>query len=211
MANKTILQLDLFSGVMDTADLCAVWDASASTTKRIARDDLFHQPKMKFQTGLAKPAHDEGLLFYDEGEKSLAYYIHDPEVTMNIGQENWIRAVNNTGGAVVDGMAVRINGSSNGLPTIGLADNTSQANSACVGLTTSSGAQGANVVVAAFGLVRPIDTSAWTTGTTLWLSAVAGGLTSTQPSGATPQVRIGFVTVSSATVGRILVVLDRIR
>lgn len=145
-----------------------------------------------------------GQFFYDSDDQDLAFDCNDSNVRLNIGQEEWIMVVNNTGSTIANGQAVYISGSSGGRPTIALAQANAAATTNGAGLTTQSIANGATGRVTCIGLVRGIDTSAFAAGATVFISStVAGGLTSTAPSAPNYRYRVGIVGVSSATVGTI--------
>jgi len=75
-----------------------------------------------------------------------------------------------------------------------------------LGLTTSSIEVDAEGMITAFGLVRNLDTSAFTAGDTIYLSATdAGELTATAPSYPNYVVNLGVVISAHATTGSVLV------
>lgn len=155
-------------------------------------------------TGQASPTYAQGKLTYDTDNECLTFYNNDSSVSLQIGQESWIRVLNNSGSSIANGAAVQITGASGGLPTIGLV----QANAANIaaGLATETIANGATGFVTNSGLVRGIDTSSFSAGATLYVSAATPGvLTATAPSAPNYRIRIGTVGVSNATTGTILV------
>src|SRR3989344_5242775 len=64
-----------------------------------------------FDTVTVKPSHQEGRVFYDITDKTLSYYNEESTITMNIGQEIWIRAYNNSGSTITDGKVCYVSGS----------------------------------------------------------------------------------------------------
>lgn len=211
MADKNYTQFPVFSGVMAANDIVPMIDVSLGETQKIAAVDLMHQPQFRFQTGQTKPAHQEGLMFYDEENKSVAYYNDIAGTTMDFGQENWIRGINNTGSTLLNGNAIYISGATAGVPHFALASNTATTTSFCIGILTNDSLNGAPAICTNMGVVHDMDTSTFTLGAPLWLNSTAGGLTMTQPSGATPQVLVGFVLSVHATQGDVLVALSRVR
>lgn len=152
----------------------------------------------------ASTAYAAGQFFYDSDDQDLAFDCNDSNVRLNIGQEEWVMVINNTGSTIANGVPVYINGASAGRPTIALAQSNASATTIGAGLTTQSIANGATGRVTCLGLVRGIDTSAFTAGATVFISStVAGGLTATAPSAPNYRYRIGIVGTSSATVGTI--------
>ncbi|MFA6325438.1 MAG: hypothetical protein WCX46_04400 [Candidatus Paceibacterota bacterium] len=71
-------------------------------------------------TSTSNPSYAPGRLFYDDVEKSLAYYNGVSEA-INIGGELFIRVKNNTGSTIYKGQIVYLNGNDAGVPTIALA------------------------------------------------------------------------------------------
>ena len=114
---------------------------------------------------------------------------------VQIGQENWGIGRNDTGGAVSHGQVVYMKSTATGYkPNFGLAK--ADVGSTCSHIGVVTAAIAANQVgpVTTFGLVNDVDTSAWSEGTQLYLSATtAGALTATAPDA--PNFRIAVATV----------------
>ena len=154
--------------------------------------------------GTASPTYAAGKLVYDTGNESLTFYNNDSNVALQVGQEEWIRVVNNTGSTIPNGAVVYLSGASGGKPTIALAQSNAAATTIGAGLATESIANGATGYVTCIGNVNGLDTSAFTAGQTVYISStVAGGLTATAPTSPNYRYRVGIVGVSSATVGTI--------
>ncbi|HTH93413.1 MAG TPA: tail fiber domain-containing protein [Candidatus Paceibacterota bacterium] len=154
----------------------------------------------------ASPSYTRGMLVYDTGNEGLTFYNNDSNVGLQVGQEDWIRVVNNTGSTITNGQAVYISGTSGGLPTIALAKADSAATANAVGLTTESIANGATGYVTGFGEVHNLVTTGLTAGAPLYLSAAsAGAVTQTAPSAPNLVRLIGYVDVVDASVGIIMV------
>lgn len=155
-------------------------------------------------TSQASPTYTAGKLVYDQTMESLTFYNNDSNVALQIGQEEWIRVVNNTGSTIPNGAAVYINGASAGMPTVALAQSNAGATTIGAGLATEAITNGATGYVTCIGNVNGLDTSAFTAGQTVYISStVAGGLTATAPTAPNYRYRVGIVGVSSATIGTI--------
>lgn len=154
----------------------------------------------------AAPSHNEGLLWYDSTEKALSYYNDEVDVTINVGQENVVRVRNTTGVTITNGSAVYISGATGAnLPNISLAQANALDTSRCIGLATHDIEHNSNGYVTTLGLVRDLNTSAYSAGDTLYLStSVAGGLQNTRPTTGWAVV-VGKVTISNVSVGEIKV------
>jgi len=75
-----------------------------------------------------------------------------------------------------------------------------------VGIATENAAQGANVHVMRTGILRGLNTTAWSAGQDLWASTtVAGGLQATVPTAPNLKLSIAFVVTSHAQVGELAV------
>lgn len=130
------------------------------------------------------PAHAEGLVFYDSDHHAVAYYNDDNDVTVQVGQELVRRVKNTTGGTLTNGMAVRITGGAAHAPEVGLSLADTEADSRCYGIVTSA-TIGPNQFgyVCEAGVVHELDTSMWSVGDQLFVSATQPGmLTNAAPS-----------------------------
>lgn len=165
-------------------------------------------------TTASNPAYSEGRFFYDQTAKTLAYYNDESTVTMNLGQESWIRVRNTSGSTVTDGQVVYINGADIGtsLPTIALARADLVAGSEIIGLVTHSIENNTNGYITQFGIVNDLDTSSFSSGDPIYLSATtAGALTTTRPTNPDFSVSLGSVVTSHASTGKILVTAGKLR
>lgn len=151
------------------------------------------------------PSHLEGRIFYDSEHKTLAVYNDETDVTLEVGQESWIRVYNNSGATIDNGKPVYISGQSSGTPTIALADASSETAFDAVGLATHTIENLTYGYVSTFGVVRDIDTSGLTAGSHVFVGAVAGTLTDSAPTYPNYPITIGWCLVSHATTGSILV------
>lgn len=133
-------------------------------------------------------------------------------ITMQLGQEMYYLARNNTGSTIANGKVVQFAGalgnSGRLLMQPALAA-VATPPAYVMGVTTQDILTGADGYVTAFGLVRQIDTRGgaenWQDGDILYLSgSVAGAMTKTRPLAPIPAVLIAAVT-NAATNGNIFV------
>lgn len=115
-------------------------------------------------------------------------------VTLQLGHELYVDVRNNSGATILNGRPVRITGGIGTRPTIALDNGLGN----IVGVATHDIANNSNGKVTAFGLVRDINTSAFTDGATLYASAT-GTLTTAITSSF-----VGYVTDAAVT-GHLLV------
>ena len=154
-----------------------------------------------------EPGFNEGRVFYDDVKKNFVFMNDRTGPRMDVGREQWIRAVNKTGSGTTDGKVVYQNGTVTGeLPNVDLAQSDALSTSTVLGVYTEDVSIDDDGEVTAFGLVNDIDTNLWVAGTVLYLSdSVAGGMTSTAPLPPNAIVPIGFVIKQNATTGKLFV------
>lgn len=153
---------------------------------------------------VSAPTYAAGKLVYDSDNESLTFFNNDSSVSMQVGQEEWIRVRNVTGSTIANGVPVYLSGVSAGLPTIAPAQANAAATTICIGLTTESIPNNTNGFVTCLGVVRGLNTASFTAGQTLFLSAASPGvLTATAPVSPNYRYRVGFVVASNASTGSI--------
>ena len=154
----------------------------------------------------ANQAYQEGRLFYDDTNKALATYNDEADITLQIGQEQYIRVRNNIGSTINNGQAVRINGSHGAeTPTITLASADSEDNSQVVGLATHSIENNSFGYVTTHGVVRDLNTLTFSAGDEVFLAIESGALTGVKPVSPNYQMPIGHVIRGHGSAGTVLV------
>jgi hypothetical protein len=169
---------------------------------------------INFNTLTADHAAPAGTLFFDsDHQKGLSVKLdtqNNPtsEVTLNIGQEILLYVHNLTGAAISNGDVVYISGTAHGKhPQVSLARADVSGTAQPTGVATMDIPDGAHGWVTRYGLVRDIDTSAFSAGDVLYLSPdSAGKLTnvSVTVDDGYP-VHLGRVMTADASAGMILV------
>lgn len=145
-----------------------------------------------------------GKLWYDGGDGSLVTRLKGNNVDLQVGQENVVLVYNGTGSTITKGKVVAVSGAQGQRPSVVLADADSEALSApTLGVTAEDIANGAEGFVATFGVIRGIDTSAFTAGDDVYLSQTAGGFTATRPSAPAHTVFLGWVIKVNASSGEL--------
>ena len=161
---------------------------------------------LKYTPQNTSPTSTAGASYYDSVADCLAY--NDSIGETQINRQTIVRALNNTGSDIAVGQAVYINGSSGNpsYPTIALAQANSLSTSAVVGVTRQIITASSVGQVVLSGVVQNVNTSSFTAGTDLYLSATTpGALVSVSPTNPNYSVQIG-VCVQQATSGSLLVV-----
>jgi hypothetical protein len=156
-------------------------------------------------TPIAGAAYAIGRLVYDGDSQCLTFFNDDANVSMQVGQELWLKVRNVSGSTIANGIPVYISGASAGLPTIAPANANAIATVPAAGLTTETIANNTNGYVTIAGVVNGVDTSALVAGAVLYVGTTAGALVTTAPSSPNFRNRIGSVMSVNATTGQILV------
>lgn len=170
------------------------------------------QPYLDFDDNLVNPTYQQGRVFFDSNTKALSYYNDASDVTVNIGQEEIIRVFNNTGADILNGQLCYISGAADEFPEVTLAKADAETTSAStIGMATADIADQSYGYIATSGIVHDVDTSTFTAGQPLYLSAsVAGGYTNVAPLQPNYAIIIGYVTSIDAVTGAIYVSIDRL-
>jgi len=194
--------------------LQTVTDRGSNTTNSIftsgnvtATSGYFDTFDMTLLGDGSQPPHLEGRLFYDSENHTLTMYNDEPDVSMQIGQELYVRVRNNTPDDIPNGSVVRINGSHGGAaPTIVLASADSEENSQVAGFATHTIGSNSFGYISTFGLVRDVDTDGgMSDGDELFLSVTSGEYVNVDPGIPYYRVSLGRVVVSHASNGIIFV------
>lgn len=156
-------------------------------------------------TANPSPSYAAGSIVYDSsqsGNSLFTAYGGDSNVSLQIGQEEWLFASNATGSTIPNGTPVYISGSSAGVPQITPAIATVSTSAIAIGITTQSIANGSTGYVTTSGIVHGLDTHLFSIGA-VYVGTTAGTLTQTAPVSPNYRYRVGFVTVVDASVGQI--------
>ena len=161
-----------------------------------------------------RPNNVAGTLFFDsDHQKALSVNMStrenpNPDVTLNIGQEIFVYVHNLTGAQINNGDAVYISGTAHGKhPQVSLARADMSSTGNPTGLATMDIPDGGHGWVTRYGIVRDINTSGISAGSTLYLSADSAGKWTDQAVTVDTgyPFHIGRVLTSDSNVGTILV------
>ena len=145
--------------------------------------------------------HQEGRLHWHDDDGTLSLGMPGGNVELQIGQEMLVRCRNTTGSTILNGSPVYADGATGNRPLIKLADASTVAESYIIGMTTEDISNNANGYVATRGLVRDVNTGAYSVGETLWLSETPGQYTNIPPTAPAMKVFVGMVIASHASNG----------
>ena len=156
----------------------------------------------------ATSVHNEGRLNWNDDTKTLEIDTEVNDFSVEIGQENVVRVSNKTGNLLTKGTLVFITGGTNNRPTVTLASRDAERTSArtlgFVGHNIDPNAEG---YVVTYGLLRDINTIAYTAGTQLYLFT-GGTWTNEKPIAPDHDVRVGVVVRQSLGAGIIFVTVQ---
>lgn len=153
------------------------------------------------------PAYQEGRINWTDDTKTLAIDTELNGFSIEVGHQNVIRVRNESGATISRGRAVYISGSSGNRPLIFTSSYEIDPTSAgTVGLTVADVSTSNNSYVISNGLLRDVNTTAFTAGAVLYLSS-SGQLSTTVPVAPLHGVRMGKV-ITSAVSGTIHVDID---
>lgn len=155
----------------------------------------------------AAPAFSTGRVNWVDDTKTLAIDTELSGFQIEVGHQNVVRVRNNTGTTISRGRVVYLSGSSGNRPLIYTSSYELDPTSAgTVGLVAADIGDNNNGYVISNGLIRDINTTAYTAGAVLYLSS-SGQLSTTAPVAPLHAVRMGKV-ITSAVSGIIHVDVD---
>ena len=139
-----------------------------------------------FNTGSAEPTWKSGRVYWNNTDGALSVYNSEADISLQVGQENWVRAYNASGVLITNGTVVRLVGSHGDTPEIQLAQAVQVSGSITrdnqiLGIATH------DIEIASFGfittqgLVKGINTNAFADGDKLYVSSSAGKITNIPP------------------------------
>lgn len=151
-----------------------------------------------------------GRLKWNDNDGTLDLGLKGGNVTLQLGQEQVVRVVNDDMVTLTDGMVVYVSGSNGTNILVKRALSTAETTSAgSLGVVTEPISVNGHGFITTFGTVRGLDTSALAAGDILYLSSTtAGAFTATKPSAPNHTVIVGYCTKVSAGNGEIFVKID---
>jgi len=153
-----------------------------------------------------KPSHAEGRLFYDDAFGALAFYNDEADITLQIGQEDYIRVYNDTGSTISNGSVVYLTGESGATPTIALATASgTYEQSQAVGLATHDIENASVGYVTTRGLIGDANTAHLTVGEHVHVGTTAGSTQTAAPTYPNYATDVGICLISHASAGCIYV------
>ncbi len=147
----------------------------------------------------------EGTMYWDADKGAVAFVMQGGDVVQEIGESQYLyieASANITKGQVVMFTgAIGGSGIPTGAPATGVTDGTY-----IMGIAAEDITSGTSGFVQTFGILKPINTTGFTTGVLLWYDpTVTGGFTSTQPTAPNVKVQLAAVTAGNTAGGAILI------
>lgn len=165
---------------------------------QVMRDDVLMLKTLSISTSTAAPStHQEGRMYWDNVDHTLAIQTGLSDTNLQVGQESVIRVINKTGNQITNGSIVYEVQRVGDRPSVALALANSTTTAKILGMATEDINNDAEGFITTFGLVRGVNTSAYSGGQTLYLSSyTAGGFTGTTPPIPNYSVKIGRVSTN---------------
>lgn len=148
-----------------------------------------------------------GELAWNQVDGTLDLGLAGGNVVLQVGQEEVVHIYNNTNAAFTEPQVIRVTGSQGQRLTAALAQANGEMTSATTfALVTEPIAKNQEGFATVSGLVRNVDTSAFTEGAALYLSpTIPGGITQVRPSAPNHTVLVGWCVRSHHVLGSIYV------
>ena len=180
---------------------------SYGTASTVSFSSVTNLDYIDFNTATTSTVQTGRLIWNDADEKGgLEVGMKGGNVVLQIGEENLARVYNDDSVPLTDGMIVYVYSNQGNTISVRRASNTGETTSArALGMVTEPIAVGDRGYINTFGLVRDLDTSAYTGGTPLYVGATPGSFTSVKPVAPNHTCLIGFVSRVHATTGSIFI------
>jgi hypothetical protein len=137
-------------------------------------------------------------------------YDTDDDGIVDKSETTQIIVRNSTGSTLTKGQVVYLSGATGNRPNAVLAQANSEATSSkTIGIVTANIANNSDGNIAVNGTLHDLNTSSFSAGDAVWLSATtAGGITATPPSEPNHTVFIGYIARAHPTQGRIVIAIQ---
>ena len=156
------------------------------------------------------PSHKEGRIFFGQEDGALEVYNDEADITLQVGQEFWVRVYNDSGLEILNGTPCRVSGSQGDRLKAWPAISENHTGSAefenhILGVSTHDIGDGEEGYITAQGIVRGVDTSEFIAGDILYLQTGSAGYRNTPPPFPYDIVQVGYVARSASPNGFIFV------
>lgn len=153
----------------------------------------------------AETPYKEGRIYYSDDTKTFNAYLDKSDVTLNIGQEQYVRGVNKSASTILNGMAVYISGTQGNRPKIWPAIGSDDYHTShLIGIATHDIPNNEEGLVTTFGIIGGLNTSSYEAGDILYLSNISAGNLTKDPVGG-KKIKMAYA-LNSTNDGKILVI-----
>lgn len=167
-----------------------------------------------FNTGTTSVATVPGTVYFDNTEKALSYNTSiNQGVTVNMGQQNYIRVYNNSGVQINRGSVLEILTAFSGLPAVTLAVNKQFGGSDIIGVAAENIPINTEGVAITYGIISGITLTGASVGSLVYASDTVSGGTKTDteyfsfPLTARTNV-VGYIVQTGVTDGKLFVTIQ---
>ena len=158
-----------------------------------------------FDTTASVPTYAEGIIYYDNVNKCMAVFNDEEDITLQVGQEMFVRVYNDTGSIITNGSICYLSGTFGTFPTAALADASDATKClSTLGFATHDIEDSSYGYITISGMVRGLDTSGCSEGQLIYLSSTTPGTyTNTVQISPAYNIIVGNCSVVNATTGSI--------
>ena len=197
----SLYSLDVSNGITGSLLGTASWAINALTSSYALNltisGSITSVNHIDFNTSSAVPTYQSGRIFWDNADGALSVYNSEADITLQVGQENWVRVFNQTGATITNGTPVKIIGAQGDVPKIVLAQSFQISGSTLrdnqiIGLAAHDIETNSIGYVTTQGLVRGLNTNAFTDGDLLFVSSSAGLITNIVPPPPCEVIQVGI-------------------
>lgn len=210
---RKIIGIDIYDGLYGLKNLNIViggqsvssanYYQNLITKKFLETGNGFQSVNMIPWTGVDDIPYQEGRMYYNSGTHTYNFYMDKPDVTLNLGEEQYLRAVNKTNGQINNGQVVYISGSQGNRPKVWPANaSNSYHRTHLIGMATHDIPNNEEGYITTFGVVHGVDTNQFSSDDIVYLSESVDGAVTTSPG--SHAVRVGYA-LNATNNGSILV------
>ena len=184
--------------------------AGITVTGEVSANTVVDVDYIDFLTNTGTPTYQEGRLFYDDTRNVLAYYDNDSDLVHELGIEEMQKVYNDTGSTITKGTVLYFSGNYTGaegdVPTVGLADASSEAAYNAQGLAAADIAPSSYGYCQISGVLSGFDTSHVNAPANFFASpSTPGSFQNASPTYPNFPMCLGWVVKSDATNGAVLI------
>jgi len=149
---------------------------SGLTANTISATSINRIDYVVFNTGTTSAATAPGTIYFDNVEKALSYNTSiNQEVTVNLGQQSYLRVFNNSGLDIERGKVVSILSAYSGLPAVTLSINKQENGNDVIGISSELIPNNSEGIVLTYGIISNINVTGASVGSLVYASDTVPG------------------------------------